>query len=361
LAPARARALAAAAPIPELAPVTIAILCAGGSSVSFIVGQKLDSIAILHNAGFLTRLSMAMNNPGAADLNGVVIFLAIAEARTFRGAARSLGIPASTVSAKLARLEGDLGARLFERTTRVVRLTDAGRRYRDLATPAVEALVEARRALADLHAAPTGLLRITAPMELAQFVLAGALATYVGRYPQMRVQVDLTSRHVNLVDEGFDLAIRAGNLRDSSLISRALGRPHAFAICASPSYLARHRAPKHPRDLTRHRCLMMHDRQAPREWEFKQGRRRIIVKLEGDVSVNSFTVLRDLAVAGLGIARLPQFVAAPALANGSLRAILRGFSLEQSFHALYPSSRHLSPRVRTFLEVLEAEFTRVFR
>jgi DNA-binding transcriptional LysR family regulator len=265
------------------------------------------------------------------------------------------------VSAKLAQLETDLGVRLFERTTRVVRLTDAGRRYRELATPAIEALLEARRALSDLRAAPSGLLRVTAPMELGQFVLGPVLTTYLGRYPDVRVHVDLTSRHVNLVEEGFDVALRAGELRDSSLISRALGAPQAFAICASRSYLARHGTPKHSRDLARHPCLMMHDHQVPAEWEFTDGRRRVAVSVSSTVSVNSFTLLRELAIAGFGIARLPRFVAAPALADGSLRAILLGYALAQPFHVLYPSSRHLSPRVRTFLEVLDTEFARVFR
>jgi len=301
-----------------------------------------------------------LDHRDAIDLNAVTIFLGIAEAQTFRGAAKALGIPASTVSAKLAQLESDLGVRLFERTTRVVRLTDAGRRYRELAMPAVEALVEARRALSDLHAAPSGLLRVTAPMELGQFVLGPVLTTYLGRYPDVRVHVDLTSRRVNLVEDGFDVALRAGELRDSSLISRALGAPHAFVICASRSYLARRGTPKHPRDLARHACLLMHDHQAPAEWELTDGSRRIAVRVGGTVSVNSFTLLRELAIAGLGIARLPRFVAAPALADGSLRAVLRGYSLVQSFHALYPSSRHLSPRVRTFLDVLDAELGRVF-
>ncbi|WP_394823068.1 LysR family transcriptional regulator [Pendulispora albinea] len=302
-----------------------------------------------------------LDNRDATDLNAVTIFLRIAEAQTFRGAAKALGIPASTVSAKLAQLENDLGVRLFERTTRVVRLTDAGRRYRELATPAVEALVEAKRALSDLHLAPSGLLRVTAPMELGQFVFGPVLTTYLGRYPDVRVHVDLTSRHVNLVEEGFDIALRAGGLRDSSLIARALGAPHTFAICASRAYLARHGTPKHPRDLARHACLLMHDHQVPAEWEFAEGRRRIAVHVRGTVSVNSFSLLRELAIAGLGIARLPRFVADPAIADGSLRVLLRGYSLAQAFHALYPSSRHLSPRVRTFLEVLELEFRRAFR
>jgi DNA-binding transcriptional LysR family regulator len=311
------------------------------------------------NAANLIRLFSVMHNRDAADLNAITIFLAIVEAQTFRGAAKALGIPPSTVSSKLARLEGELGARLFERTTRVVRLTDAGRRYRDLATPAIEALAEAKKALSDLRAEPEGLLRVTAPMELGQFVLGRALRSYLVRYPRVRVHVDLTSRQVNLIEEGFDVAIRAGELRDSSLMSRALGPPHAFAICASETYLARHGTPKHPRDLTRHRCLMMHDRQVPAEWEFKDGRQKVVVRLDGGISINSFTVLRELAIAGLGIARLPSFLAAPALAEKSLRAVLRAYAREQSFHALYPSSRHLSPRVRTFLEVLEAEFGRV--
>lgn len=312
----------------------------------------------VHNTGVADTLTIQRDN--RADLNAVAVFLAIAEAKTFRGAAKALGMPPSTVSAKLAQLEAELGVRLFERTTRVVRLTDAGRRYRELAAPAVEALGEARRALADHHAAPSGLLRVTAPMELGTFVLGPVLTTYLREYPQVRVHVDLTSRQVNLIEEGFDVAIRAGALRDSSLIARALGAPQAFVICASRGYLARHGTPKHPRDLAGHRCLVMHDHQTPAVWELVDGRRRIAVPMVDAVAVNSFALLRELAVAGLGIARLPQFIAAPALADGSLRAILRAHSPTQAFHALYPSARHLSPRVRAFLDVLEAELARVF-
>jgi len=301
-----------------------------------------------------------MDNREATDLNAVAVFLGIADARTFRGAAKALGIPASTVSAKLSQLENSLGVRLFDRTTRVVRLTDAGRRYRELAAPAVEALVEAKRALSDLAAAPSGLLRLTAPMELGQFILGPVLTSYLGRYPDVRVHVDLTSRHVNLVEEGFDIALRAGELRDSSLISRALGTPQAFAICASSPYLERNGTPKHPRDLARHSCLTMHDHQVPAEWVFADGRRRIAVKVSGTTSVNSFTVLRDLAIAGFGVVRLPRFVAAPALADGALRAVLEDYALAQSFHVLYPSARHVSPSVRAFLDVLDREFTRAF-
>lgn len=314
----------------------------------------------LYNAGLLVTLISVLDNRAAPELNAVAIFLAIAEARTFRAAAAALRMPASTVSAKLAQLENHLGVRLFERTTRVVRLTDAGRRYRELAAPALEALVEARRALSDLGAAPSGTLRVTAPMELGSFVLGPVLTAYLGRYPDVRVHVDLTSRQVNLVEEGFDLALRAGELRESSLISRALGGPQPFAVCASRAYLARRGTPRHPGELAGHACLLMHDHRLPATWDFRDGRRRIAVKVAGTVSVNSFALLRELAIAGLGIARLPRFVAAPAIADGSLRAILRGYALAPSFHALYPSARHLSSKVRTFLDVLDAEFARSF-
>jgi len=324
------------------------------------MAASVPRAGLVHNTIALLRLCSRMDNLEATDLNAVTIFLAIAEAQTFRGAAKSLGAPASTVSAKLAQLEDHLGVRLFERTTRVVRLTDAGRRYRELATPAVEALAEARRALSDLRAEPSGLLRVTAPLELGEFVLGPVLKAYLARYPRVRVHVDLTARHVNLVEEGFDVALRAGELRDSSLISRALGAPQAFVICASRSYLARHGTPRHPSDLARHACLLMHDHQLPAAWDFKDGRRKLAVEVTGTVSVNSFALLRELALAGIGIARLPRFEAEPALADGSLLALLDRYSLPQAFHALYPSARHLSPRVRAFLEVLEAELARVF-
>ena len=312
----------------------------------------------MHNAVNLDTLLSMLDNRDS-DLNAVTIFLAIVEARTFRGAAKALNVPASTVSAKLAQLENELGTRLLQRTTRVVRLTDAGRRYHELVTPAIEALVEAKRAISDLRAAPKGLLRATAPTELGMFVFGPVLKTYLSLYPEVRVHIDLTSRHVNLIEEGFDLALRVGKLRDSSFISRALGGPQPYEFCASRAYLAQRGTPKHPSDLAQHACLLMQDHQLQAEWRFTEKRKAIAVKVSGAVSVNSFALLRELAIAGFGIARLPRFIAAPALADGSLRAVLREYVVEQSFHVLYPSSRHLSPKVRAFLEVLEQEFTRI--
>jgi DNA-binding transcriptional LysR family regulator len=295
-----------------------------------------------------------MNEP--IDLSAVAVFAKVVEVAGFRSAAKALGVPRSTVSEKVARLEAQLGVRLLDRTTRVVRPTDAGRMYLRSAVPALESLADAARTVADLQAEPSGLLRVTAPPELGQFLFGRVLASYLTDHPAVKIEVELTARRVNLLEEGFDLALRAGALSDSTLISRAVGSPEALVVCASPAYLARRGTPRHPRDLARHDCLVMSERQEPLRWEFREKRKRVTVDVTARVSVNSFTVLRDLAVAGHGVARLPGFLAQPLLRARSLREILARFAPPRiAYHVLYPLSRRVSSKTQTFIEVLARE------
>src|SRR5262245_19114285 len=187
------------------------------------------------------------------DLNRISLFVAVVEARSFSAAARTLGVPKSSVSRGVAQLESDLGVRLLQRTTRALHLTDAGHAYFDQVSRALAAVGEATAQVSDMQGSARGVVRLTAPTDMP--ALAALLARFVELHPEIHVETVITARHVDLVEEGIDLAVRAGKLRDSSLIARRAGRD-VMALFASPRYLKRNPPPRRVRDLAEHQCLM---------------------------------------------------------------------------------------------------------
>ena len=287
------------------------------------------------------------------DPNAVLAFVAVVHHRSFRRAALEMKIPRSTLSQRVATLEDQLGVQLLSRTTRSVQLTDIGTSYHDEVAPAMAALQSAESIVSQMGAHPSGRIRVTAPVELGQAVFGKILAVYGTRYPDVKVEIDLADRQVNLIEEGYDLAIRIGPLSDSALMARRLGRPQNVGVFASPKYLKRAGLPLVPKDLQKHRCLAMSGSQRWTKWQFQNGRKVEHVELEPTIVVNSYGVLSELVVQGLGIGRIPNRHAASLVERGLMQEVLQPFAMPaRDTFAVYPGTKFVSPAVRAMVDVL---------
>ena len=286
-----------------------------------------------------------------AELEGVRIFAVVAELRSFRRAAAALLVPSSTVSRRIAELEAALETRLLQRTTRQVHLTDAGEAFLSRITPALAAIADAGRAVLDAQAQPRGLLRVSTSAGLGETV-AAILFELQERHPELRLEFDCSDRQIDLVAEGFDIAIRAGALADSSLMARSLGHA-AHGYFASPAYLKRRGRPKLPSDLAEHECVVYVGRTRGAKWQFQRGRRLIDMVVRRHVVANSLAVVRLGALRGLGVAWLPEPVTRDDVKARRLVPVLRAhWPAPIPVQLLYPSSRHLAPQVRAAIELL---------
>jgi DNA-binding transcriptional LysR family regulator len=291
----------------------------------------------------------------AMDLNEILVFARVVQVGSFTGAARELDMPKSTVSRKVSELEERLGARLLQRTTRKLSLTDVGQTYYQHAARVVAELEEAELAVTRMQDAPRGLLRVTTPLNFG--FLGPTIATFLERNPEVQIELVCADRVVDLVQEGFDLAVRAGPLADSSLIARRLGTFESFVV-ASPDFVAEAAEPRTPRDLGRLDCLVFGAGPDRTQWKLHRGGKTVAVRVEPRLIVNDFDFLMAAAIGGLGVAMLPVFRCAELLRTGTLRRLLPEWcSLEIPIHAVYPSTRHLSPKVKAFLDHLREEMT----
>lgn len=282
------------------------------------------------------------------DLNEMAIFVHVVEAGSFTGAAKNLGLPKSTVSRKITQLEERLGVRLIQRTTRSLRLTDTGNAYYNHCARILSEIEEANIAVTQMQSTPTGTLRITAPVLFGSTVLSSLIAEYMEQHPQVSIDLVLSDQKLDLVQEGIDIAFRIGQLEDSSLIGRHLGDVRGL-LCASPEYLAQQGSPQHPSELTSHTLLS-----AP-EWNnwslVGPNKEEFSVQVKPRLQVNDFASLYTLALSGVGIAPLPMLIAASAIRSGNLVPVLCDWPFEANpIHALYPSNRHLSAKVRSFVD-----------
>lgn len=290
------------------------------------------------------------------DLNQVVVFTEVAKTGSFTRAAKALEMPKSTVSRKVSDLEERLGVRLIQRTTRTLSLTNEGLRYYEHCLRVVSELEEAESALGEMGAEPRGLLRITAPLSFGS--LGQVLAEYRAKFPLVQIELVCTDRVVDLVDERFDLAIRAGKLSDSTLIARPLGHLPSLLI-ASPAYLSRKGVPKLPSDLAQHDCLAFSPR-GKATWNLVSGDKTEKVSIKSAFAANDFDILREAVISGAGISLQARTTSFLDLKEGRLRRVLPDWSGEPTpLHAVYPSTRHLSSRVRAFTDLVQAYFTKL--
>ncbi len=296
-----------------------------------------------------------------SDLNSIRYFVQVIESGSFTEAARTLGVPKSTISDKVADLEEQLGVTLLTRTTRKLRLTDAGSAYFGRAEAALAELRSAREEASRHQEHPTGVLRITTPAEHVTDGIALAVAEYKKRFPDVRVEVDFSNREVDLIAEGYDLAIRAGALEDSSLVAKRIGTGRHILI-ASKGYLKSAPPLHHPRDLKVHRCLEFTDHGPGGEWRLRnsQGRQTRVTVSPG-ISCNSFAGIMALAARGHGIGLIPNSHCKAGIARGELVQVLPDWSsAEVPINLIYPAQRHRAPKVREMIPLITEHLKELF-
>lgn len=280
------------------------------------------------------------------------MFVAVIETGSFTAAARRLGTQSGQASKLVARLETDLGVRLLNRTTRAVSPTEAGRACYDRLRGLIDDYDALADSLRDGAQHPRGLLRIAAPMSLGPLVLAPALADFAQRYPDISVEVQFADRLVSLVDEGFDMAIRAGKPADSSLISRRIGS-FGIVTLAAPAYLAARGWPARPEDLAQHDCIIDLNFPDPLRWPYQGG----TVPVAGRLRFSDASACLAAAERGLGVACMPEFVALAALARGTVVPLLDDFAPDPlPLSVLYPPGRQVPLKMRVLIEELAARF-----
>ncbi|MEO8905245.1 MAG: LysR family transcriptional regulator [Polyangiaceae bacterium] len=290
------------------------------------------------------------------DLNEIAIFARVVREQSFTKAARALGLPKSTVSERVSRLEERLGVRLLERTTRHVRPTAAGAAYYERAARVVAEIEEANAAITDIHRSPKGLLRVGSPLLFGHSFLGDFVAEFLVSYPEVEVELIVADRRFDVVEEGLDLAVHVLGPIEGSLIARKIGTAERMCV-ASPAYLAQHKPPQVPKDLLKHSCIVSsNDRRAT--WVFSKDGRAESIAIQGRYSVNSVQSVLSAALRGAGVSVLPAFFCAEAVRAGHLAPVLEDWSAGHSeIHVVYPGSRHLSARVRLFVDALIDRFT----
>ncbi|MEZ4380431.1 MAG: LysR family transcriptional regulator [Nannocystaceae bacterium] len=310
------------------------------------------------------------------DLNDLATFVRVADAGSFSGAARALGVPTSTVSRAVARLEDSLGIRLLQRTTRRVSLTREGGWLRQRSRGAIGSLENAAAAVRDLQGQPQGVLRVTAPQDLGHLLVADLVRRYSQRYPAVRVEVSLSARVVDLVGEGVDIALRAGNLRDSSLIARKLGDLSGYLV-AAPTYVQARGAPRRLEELEEHECVLFRGRDGAATWRLstepasaksamsaktgKAGRvsrkRSRSVTVRGRIDGDDYGFVRAMILAGGGVGVLPHVHCVDDLREGRLVHVLPEYVARGgALYVVYPTAKNLAAKVAAFRDLAIAEF-----
>jgi len=285
-------------------------------------------------------------------LEAMRVFAVVAERGSFSGAARHLGMSKALASKKVAQLEEHLGVRLLNRTTRHVGLTETGAAYREKCTALVAEVDEAHDMVRSRHGAPRGVLKVAAPRAFGEDVLIPAMAAFLEAYPDISLDLTLDERRVDIIGEGYDVAVRVDDMPDSSLIVRKI-TDFPYLICASPDYLAAYGTPQHPDDLGRHRCVVLSSVNPTGHWNFSVDRETLRVQAPTRVRVNTARGVATLVRGGLGLGLCLWSTVSEDLAEGRLVRVLEDYEYyDRSIYAAYPHSRHLSGKVRVFVDHL---------
>ncbi len=282
-----------------------------------------------------------------------LVFVRVDEDGGCCAAARTLYLTPSAISKQIARLEDRLGIRLINRTTRRLGLTDEGRSFYERCVVILADIDEAEESLMRNSDSPRGKLHINTGVAFGRNQIIPLIPAFLKRYPEIEINITMTDSLVDLVEEGVDVAIRFGFLQDSTLIVRHLADSKR-AICASPEYLQKHGIPQIPSDLNNHNCLFFNHLPKFNEWVFKMPDGELIIKPTGNFSANNGEAIHDMAMDGLGITRMAEFLVAPSVKSGKLVRILQKYyrDIAVPIHAIYPTKRHLSVRVRAFVDYL---------
>ncbi|MDP2571908.1 LysR family transcriptional regulator [Vibrio penaeicida] len=287
-----------------------------------------------------------------SHITAIPVFTSVIEEGSFSQAAKKLGISKSAVSKRISGLEDQLGVKLLHRSTRKLSLTEAGERYYQHALEALSAAQNAENAATQLQRIPQGTLRISVPMSFGRLHVAPIIPIFLKRYPEIHIHMDMNDLSRDVIADGFDVALKGGDLPDSSLIARKLAPLHSV-LCASPEYIERYGSPKTPQDLTGRNCILFTHHTVTNEWVFIQNGEEERVHVTGNYQVNNSEALRESLIQGVGIGRLPTFAAGEDIKAGKLVPLLVGYVMpHKTIYAIFPERQYLPEKVRVFIDFL---------
>ncbi len=292
------------------------------------------------------------------SLTDIAVFAQVVESGSFTAAAERLSLSKGVVSKYVSRLEHRLGARLLNRTTRRLSLTEVGRSFYERSRHALQEIEDAELEVSQLQGEPRGTLRVNAPMSFGVMHVAPAVPEFLEKHPELSIDMNLDDRKVDVIEGGFDVSIRISELPDSSLIARRVG-PCRHAIVASPAYLERYGTPRHPDDLEKHNVLTYQYQSSAHEWHFQApGQKPLLARVSGSMRMNNSLALRAALLNGAGVARMPTFVVGRDIQEGTLRPLLTSYTtLEVSIYLVYPQKQFLAPKVRAFVDFMKDRVT----
>lgn len=284
------------------------------------------------------------------SFGAIPVFVTVVESGGFSPAAKLLGISKSAVSKRVTQLEEQMGVKLLHRTTRKLSLTEAGEHFFQHARIAHQAAKDAQDAVAQLQGEPQGRLRINTPMSFGRLHIAPLIPEFLKRYPKISIEMVMDDKVADLIGEGFDIAIRGGDLPDSSLIARKLA-PLRNVLCASPDYIEKHGRPIELSQLADHNCLIFTYSKDIKEWLFIKDGQTQSVEVTGNYNVNNSEALREALLQGAGIGRLPTFVAGPDIKSGKLVSLFEEYQMpDKTIYAVFPERQYLPSKVRAFID-----------